>query len=170
MKSALKKIIIIGNSGSGKTFLAQKLAAVLNLPVTHLDRLFWESESCLLKRSKEIVHQEIAELTEQPKWIVEGVFGELANIGIYNADTLIFLNKDWDECSQALELRGSKNASEESFKELLNWAGLYWDRKSSSSFEFHKIIFDQFAGTKLELRSREEVEQWLSNLAHSDKT
>lgn len=165
METDLKKIIIIGNSGSGKTFLAQKLAAVLNLPVIHLDRLFWESESCSQKRPKEFVHQEIAEIAEESKWILEGVFGDLANIGISKADTLIFLNKDWSECSQALTLRGTQSATEENFKELMDWASLYWDRKTASSFEGHKKIFDQFIGNKIELRSRHEVDLWLSNLA-----
>lgn len=165
MKTDFKKIIIIGNSGSGKTFLAQKLATILNVPVTHLDKLFWESESCLHKRPKEIVYQEIAEIAEESKWILEGVFGDLANIAISKADTLIFLNKDWSECSQALALRGSQGATEESFKELMDWAGLYWDRMTASSFEGHKKLFDQYIGNKIEFRSRHELDKWLSNLA-----
>jgi adenylate kinase family enzyme len=164
METDLNKIIIIGNSGSGKTFLAQKLAAVLNVPVVHLDKLFWESESCSQKRPKEVVYQEIAEITEQPKWILEGVFGDLANIGILKADILIFLNKDWSECSQALTLRGPQTASEESFNELMNWAELYWDRTSMASFDGHKKIFDQFKGIKLEFKSRKQVEDWYSKL------
>lgn len=164
MKPDLKKIIIVGNSGSGKTYLAQKIATVFNLPVIHLDKLFWESESCLEKRPKEIVHQELEEMTEQPKWILEGVFGDLANIGVSKADFLIFLNLDWSECKKGLMLRGPQNATEENFKELIDWAELYWERKTMSSFEGHKKIFNQFNGAKLEFTSRDQIKDWLLRL------
>lgn len=164
MNADLKKLIIIGNSGSGKTFLAQKITSVLNLPVIHLDKLFWESKSCSQKRPKDIVHQEIVEIVKQPKWILEGVFGDLANLGASKADILIFLNKDWSECKQALMHRGPQSATEENFKELMNWAELYWERKTMSSFDGHKKIFNQFNGTKFEFTSRKQVEEWLSKL------
>lgn len=164
MKPDFNKLIIIGNSGSGKTYLAQKIASVFNLPIFHLDKLFWVSESCSEKRPKDIVHQEIVTITEQPKWILEGVFGDLANIGMSKADILIFLNKDWSECKQALMHRGPQNATEENFKELMNWAELYWERKTMSSFDGHQKLFTQFNGTKLEFTSGNQVEEWLSKL------
>lgn len=165
MKPDFKKLIIVGNSGSGKTYLAQKVASVFNLPVIHLDKLFWESESFSEKRPKEIVHQELEEITDQHKWILEGVFGDLAYIGISKADFLIFLNLDWSECKKGLMLRGPENATEDNFKELIDWAGLYWDRKTMSSFEGHKKIFSLFNGIKLEFTSRKQVEDWILNLA-----
>ncbi len=164
MKANFKKLIIIGNSGSGKTFLAREIASILNLSVTHLDRLFWESESCSQKRPKDIIHQEIVMITEGSEWILEGVFGDLANIAASKADVLIFLNKDWNECKQALMHRGLQEATEENFKELMKWAELYWDRKTMSSFDGHKKMFNQFRGVKLEFTSRNQVEEWLLKL------
>jgi len=35
------KAIIIGNSGSGKTWLAAQLAVHCGAPVAHLDEIFW---------------------------------------------------------------------------------------------------------------------------------
>ena len=37
----MKKIMIIGCCGSGKTTLAKKLSNKLNLPLIHLDKLNW---------------------------------------------------------------------------------------------------------------------------------
>lgn len=59
---------------------------------------------------------------------------------------------------------GPQSSMEENFKELMNWAKLYWDRKSMFSFEGHKKIFNQFNGTKLEFTSSNHVEEWLSRL------
>lgn len=162
MVTDFKKLIILGNSGSGKTFLAQKLSSFFNLPVIHLDKLFWESENCFQKRPKEKVHKEVLEIIEGERWILEGVFGDLAHIATYKADALIFLNIDWSECKKGLLLRGPQGATEENFKELLNWAELYWNRKTMSSFEGHEKIFEHFHGPKMAFTSRNEVEEWLS--------
>jgi len=37
----MKRILIIGNAGSGKTTFAKKLAEKTGLPLIHLDRLYW---------------------------------------------------------------------------------------------------------------------------------
>lgn len=37
------KIVIIGNSGSGKTWLAKNLASLITVPLIHLDDIFWDS-------------------------------------------------------------------------------------------------------------------------------
>ena len=38
----MQRIIIIGCGGAGKSTLARKLGEVLDLPVVHLDQLFWK--------------------------------------------------------------------------------------------------------------------------------
>ncbi|MPQ31347.1 hypothetical protein E4V42_07845 [Clostridium estertheticum] len=35
------RIMIVGNNGSGKSFLAKKLALIAELPLVHLDIEFW---------------------------------------------------------------------------------------------------------------------------------
>ncbi len=164
MKNHLNKIVIVGNSGSGKSYLANQLGFVLKIPVIHLDKLFWKSNVFSQKRGKEIVYQDILDLTKADKWILEGVFGDLASVATPRADTLIFLNKTWVECEEALLSRGPQTATQENFEELVVWAGEYWDRKTLSSFEGHKKIFEQFEGIKLQLDSRVQTEAWLKGL------
>ena len=38
----IKRIAIIGNAGSGKSTLTQKLHTITNLPVYYLDQYFWK--------------------------------------------------------------------------------------------------------------------------------
>ena len=38
----MQRIVIIGSGGAGKSTLAQQLGARLDLPVIHLDALYWQ--------------------------------------------------------------------------------------------------------------------------------
>jgi adenylate kinase family enzyme len=38
----MKRIIIIGSGGAGKSTLAKRLGEISNLPVLHLDKLYWQ--------------------------------------------------------------------------------------------------------------------------------
>ncbi len=71
------KIVIIGNSGSGKTWLAERLGNILSAPVVHLDDLFWEPGGFDKKRNIEHIELLIQQSKNEAAWIAEGVFGEL---------------------------------------------------------------------------------------------
>ena len=70
------KVVIIGTSGSGKTWLATRLAACDSATVIHLDHLFWEPGGFDKKRSSDEVTSLIEKSKNAPSWVVEGVFGE----------------------------------------------------------------------------------------------
>jgi adenylate kinase family enzyme len=162
------RTVIIGNSGSGKTVLAGKLSEVLYIPITHLDKLFWEPGGFNQKRPKETVYQEVDLLKVKETWIVEGVFGELAQEFLDRANCLIWLDMGWEYCLSNLLQRGSEansqldpNQAEINFRALLEWASHYWDRNDLRSFEGHKQLFNCFSGSKYCLQSRDEVSTFI---------
>jgi adenylate kinase family enzyme len=162
-KCDLKRTLIIGNSGSGKTYFVKKLEKLLDTQVIHFDEYFWEPGGFNKKRPTDIVLQEIKTLSENEKWIMEGVFGNLAELVIPNATALIFLDKTWDECEAALLKRGP--VTENTFKELFVWAKEYWNRDNSCSHSRHLLFFSHFKGKKIQLLNRLESEQFLANLS-----
>lgn len=168
----LQRIVILGNSGSGKTYLARKLTHILQSPIIHLDHLFWETGGYTQKRHIEVVHREIRDLAEGSNWIMEGVFGELAAIALGRATTFIFLNKDWEECESSLIERGPEAhkqhdalQAEESFRDLLAWAKNYTKRENSRSLQGHMKLYENFNGTKFEFHSRAGVDEFLRQLS-----
>jgi adenylate kinase family enzyme len=162
---AMDRIVIIGNSGSGKSYLAAQLGARLAVPVTHLDQLFWEPGGFTVKRPQARVLRDIERVKQNPRWIAEGVFGELARRFLEDAEALIWLDMDWAICHSNLLQRGSESdrqpdpqAAEASFQRLLVWASQYWAREDLRSHRGHQAIFDTFPRAKRALRSRAEVD------------
>ena len=107
---AMRKILIIGNSGSGKSWLGKRLATVCNVPYVALDRLFWEPGGYNVKRCKTLVAQDLTQLQGTDTWLIEGVFGQMAEDMLPYADTLFFLDLPWEECRSNLLARGSESA------------------------------------------------------------
>lgn len=168
----MKRIVIIGNSGSGKTYLGQRLSDRLHLEVIHLDKLFWEPGGFNVKRPKEIVYAEIATLAQGENWIVEGVFGELAQAFFANAEQLIWLDIDQETCLNSLLQRGSEGfnqldqqSAEENFQKLLTWASAYWQRQDLRSRCGHALLFEQFNGKKICVKTGTEVDDLIGSLS-----
>lgn len=62
-------MVIIGNSGSGKTWLAERLRTILLAPVIHLDDLFWEPGGFDKKRRDEEIELLIEQSKSGDSWI-----------------------------------------------------------------------------------------------------
>ncbi len=158
------RAVIIGNSGSGKTWLAAKMAKEHNLPVIHLDDLFWQPGGFDRKRSNEDVLRRIERSKGERSWIVEGVFGELAELYLDQADLLVWLDIGWDICRRRLLERGSESKkhmareqSAEGLRKLVEWASHYYGRNDLRSHSGHKAVFERFSGRKMQIQSVAEV-------------
>jgi len=169
-----KRSVIIGNSGSGKTWLAHAMSGIVAAPVVHLDDIFWEPGGFNRRRNTDEVNVLIARAKEQDHWIVEGVFGELAQQFLSDANQLIWLDLEWLICRDRLLRRGSESKkhldreqSQEGLCRLVEWAGNYRGRFDMCSFQAHKAMFDAFDGPCIRLRSECEVADFVRDIQHS---
>jgi adenylate kinase family enzyme len=91
----MKKIVIIGSPGAGKTTLAQMLGDILSIRVIYLDRLFWKRDWQAVSGDERIdILQELVPDTRWPdgKWIMEGTYLQSSGPRLEAADTIIFLD------------------------------------------------------------------------------
>ena len=72
----MRRIVVVGCPGGGKTSLALKLGRKLALPVVHLDVLYWRPgwKAC----DKASFRVRVAEAIRGDGWVVDGSFSELA--------------------------------------------------------------------------------------------
>lgn len=86
----MRRVLIIGCCGAGKSTLARKLHELTDLPLTHLDQEYffpgWEEPS------KADWEQKVVQLVERPSWIIDGNYGSSMDLRIPKADTIIFMD------------------------------------------------------------------------------
>jgi adenylate kinase family enzyme len=167
----MNKIIIVGNSGSGKTWLGERAARLLGIRHIALDVIFWEAGGYNRKRGSHEVQADLEEIQSSGTWLVEGVFGHLADVFMAFTDTLIYMDLPWEECKKNLLSRGSESSrqldpkkAEENFHALLEWAAAYETRDSKASKMYHDFLFASFSGDKYRICSRDDAEQLLKRL------
>ncbi|WP_053959349.1 DNA topology modulation protein [Sulfobacillus thermosulfidooxidans] len=86
----MKKVLVIGSPGAGKSTLARRLGVITGLPVIHLDRLYFKPGWIETPLSEWIRIQE--DLVKQAEWIIDGTYGKTLDIRLRQADTVIFLD------------------------------------------------------------------------------
>jgi adenylate kinase family enzyme len=152
------KILVFGNSGSGKSSYAQAAAAQHGLAHLDLDSIVWVPDQIAVQRPHEEVLALLAQfIAEHPAWVIEGCYGDLIQVASADCTQLVFLNPGAETCL-AHNLRRPwephKYASAEQqnamFAQLQAWVAGYYDRDDGWSYQAHRRVFDAFTGPKVE--------------------
>ena len=102
-----KKIIVIGNCGSGKTVFATRLAELLELPLIHLDSQYWQPG--WNKTPRELWLEKVRKMTEGDAWILDGNYGSTLKERFKAADCVIFMDISRPTCYRNLVKRRIKH-------------------------------------------------------------
>ena len=103
----MERILLIGNAGAGKTTFARKLAEKLDLPLIHLDRLYWCGEWEHL--SRDAFDAALQPLLESPRWIIDGNFNRTIPHRLTYCDTVIFFDLPTLTCLAGITKRTLTN-------------------------------------------------------------
>jgi adenylate kinase family enzyme len=155
------RILIIGNSGSGKTTLARAVSDSHQHPLIGLDQIHWEEGGFARKRDEQEARRLTRDAAAGECWVMEGVYGWLAEEAMPRVQSLLWLDLPWAACRAGLLARKADQAFD---GDMLLWAEHYWIRETSSSFAGHLRLYDDFTGDKLRLRGREDVAAFIARL------
>ena len=86
----MKKIMLIGSGGTGKSTLARQIGQMLAIEVIHLDTLMWRSNWEIIYKDEQIAIQQ--KLVRKDEWIIDGNYGGTMDIRLREADTVIFFD------------------------------------------------------------------------------
>ena len=84
------RVVIVGNGGSGKTTVANQLGDLLNLPVIHLDSLYYATDWTPLDHEQFAAAQTRA--VQAHRWIIEGNYASTLPIRLAAAHVVIVLD------------------------------------------------------------------------------
>ncbi|HMF45539.1 MAG TPA: hypothetical protein VKE29_02595 [Candidatus Udaeobacter sp.] len=154
------KVLVFGNSGSGKSTYAQSLATRESLAHLDLDSIVWEPRKIAVQRSSESMAASLKSFIDShPAWVIEGCYGELVRAASTHCTLLVFLNPGIDAClahNLKRPWEPHKYASLELQNRMLGqrqkWVAEYYQRQDAWSYRFHREIFDAFTGPKVEHR------------------
>ena len=90
MGSSYKRIIVLGCSGAGKSTFARMAGGALNLPVYHLDQLFWQPN--WVEGEEETFLPKVERITAQEHWIVDGGYSQTWPYSFPRADAVVLLD------------------------------------------------------------------------------
>ena len=153
----MPRIVIFGNSGSGKSTEARRLAQQYSMPRLDLDHIAWSSPGVRkpIEQSAVEIEQFIA---ATPDWVAEGCYADLLAFLLPHATEVVFMNPGVDTCvanARARPWERDKYASPEEqdarLEFLIEWIRQYETRSDEYSLVRHRALFDRFAGPKREI-------------------
>jgi len=86
----MNRIIIFGCSGAGKSTLARRLGSDLDIPVTHLDQIYWQPG--WVEGDDEDLRAKVSKIVEEQAWIIDGGYSQTYDLRFPRADTFIYLD------------------------------------------------------------------------------
>ncbi|MGF9563387.1 AAA family ATPase [Neorhizobium sp. JUb45] len=161
------RALIMGNGGSGKTWLARELGLLLDRTPAHLDNIHWEPGGCGVARDRQQVIADVESVVGLDRWLIEGVYGRYIDIALTRATLVVWLDLPEEACIANIRERGPQySESEAALEELIVWVADYRVRQNNwNSYERHLAMFERYAGPKFRLLDRNDVGSWLANFA-----
>jgi len=152
----MKKIIIFGNSGSGKSTMAKKLCSEFSLAHLDLDTLAWlpttpPKRKPLFDSQKDILNF----IKDNNGWVIEGCYSDLLQMAIEDSSELIFMNLPVELCILNAKNRPwephkyeSKEAQDKNLEMLIEWISQYSERDDTFSKAAHEKLYEQYRSRK----------------------
>ncbi len=152
----LSKIVIFGNSSSGKSTLAKQFSHAKGLAHLDLDTLAWQPTSPPKRLPVEESYARMNSFVKaNSAWVIEGCYSDLLAWAMPEATEIIFTNLPIELCITNAKNRPwephkypSKDAQDANLAMLIEWITQYSERDDTFSLASHQALYDDYTGKK----------------------
>lgn len=166
----MERILIIGCGGAGKSTLARQLGEKLNIPVVHLDKLFWHPG--WVESTKEEIDQKILLEMEKPQWIMDGNYNRTMPQRLQYCDTVIYMDFSRFACligvfKRVITTYGTvrpdmgEGCPERFDWEFLKWV---WNFNKNKRERYYRMLNEAQGVQTIVLKNRRMVKRFLNSL------
>ena len=106
----MKRIIVIGCPGSGKSTVSRALHTKTGIPLYHLDMMYWNADKTMVERS--VFLARLSSVLEKEQWIIDGNYSSTMELRMAACDTVIFLDYPLEVCLEGIKERRGKMRSD----------------------------------------------------------
>ena len=170
----MKKVLVIGSGGAGKSTFARRLGEKTGLEVIHLDQLYWKPN--WVETPKDEWQEIVKEIIEGDEWILDGNFGSTMEMRIEACDTVIFLEmprfvRVYRIFKRVAKYRNktrpdmAKGCNEKFDFKFFGWI---WNFEQITKPRIEKLL-DKFQNEKtiIPLKSKREVENFFAHYSEN---
>ena len=111
----MKKVMVIGCPGAGKSTFARKLQELTGLPLYYLDMIWHKPDRTNI--SREEFDRRIREIVSQDAWIIDGNYNRTLELRMRECDTVFFLDYPLEVCLEGAASRIGNERVEIPWKE-----------------------------------------------------
>ena len=165
----MKKVIVIGCPGSGKSTFSRELHNKTALHLYHLDMMYWNEDKTTVP--KEVFDARLKVVMENSEWIIDGNYGSTMEMRITECDTVFFLDYPTNICIEGIESRKGQPRSDMPWIENGNTDEDFIDfinkYNSESRPKVISLLEKYYTKNIIIFKSRIESEEYLSLLKTS---
>tara|TARA_Y100000310_G_scaffold231157_1_gene233673 strand:+ start:2610 stop:3143 length:534 start_codon:yes stop_codon:yes gene_type:complete len=165
---SVKKIHIIGVSGSGKSWISKKLSDILKIKHYDLDDIYFERKFDKLREEKNR-KKLFNKLIKKDRWIIEGTYSRWIEPSIKKSDLVIWMDSPLHVLFVRIFCRflgRRKSDNKEKFwwvLQLMNFVRKYKKKTECSGYHKHKSILKKHKVDFIYLKNKKEVGRFLKN-------
>ena len=163
----MKRILVIGCPGAGKTYFSKRLSKILNLPLVHMDNLYWNKDKTSV--DLDTLKARLQPYLEKEEWIIDGNYHKTLEMRLPYASDVFVLDLPRKECIQGILDRIDQPRDdipwverEDDATELIAWTADYGFRTKDEEI----ALLNKNKHIKVHvINSRKEMNEYLEKLA-----
>ena len=162
----MKRILVIGCPGAGKTYFSKKLKEITSLPVIHMDNLYWNEDKTSI--SFDELNKKLLPYLKEEEWIVDGNYHDTLKLRLEYATDVFFLKMPREQCIEGILERIDQPRDDipwvETKKdavELIEWTIDYEERTKADE----EALLKEYPNVKVHIiKNRQDADNYLEKL------